>query len=140
MGNYADKKKRAYNFNEALEEGRVNRLNNDFARDTYHKSVSYFVRWTMQSSKPEQERANMRDIERFIDIPDDLTEEVVIDCIDWLNQNVNRESRTLNWSEALKELSEAKKLSHYQSSYIFVRWTQYLDAHNQLAKVIDFTK
>lgn len=137
MNNSQAKKYRAKLHNEKRELSLIRKKNNDFARDNFTVSQSYFIRVTLGNSTPNVVRPDMRDYEK-LPLPQGMTEEMVADCIEHLTNRMNEQGHTMVWQQSLDELFREKSLNGEQAAYAFVQWTQYIDNRKTLAKAIDF--
>ena len=139
MNNHQRKREQARAHNSVYRRVMVSKFNNDYARNNFTISLSYFIRVVHGNSTPNVERKQMRDYDKLLR-PEGLNDEQIAEGITMLNNRSNEQGKYMIWSESIQELSETFDLNGIQASYVFVRWTEYVDNRKTLAKAINFDK
>jgi hypothetical protein len=138
MNNHQRKKEQAKIHNAKRRLALIRKWNNDFARDNFSKSQSYFIRYVLGNSSPKIVRKHMRDGLSDIKPPNGLTQEKTDKCVEFLNQKSSELGENMVWEEVVKELTETHELDTMQATYVFIMWVRYIDNRKNLAKAINF--
>ena len=138
MNNNQRKIQNAFRHNAKYQQTKIDESNNAFLRLKHYGNFIYFAQCVHQLRIINQKRKDMYTRITTDELPKGLTQEILDKCIAYLNEESSRLGTTLMWHRVVDKLLEDYSLNSTQASYIFVRWTEYIDNRKTLAKAIDF--
>jgi hypothetical protein len=140
MTNNQAKRLRAIRHNKLYNSARVRKANNDYARDNFSISVSYYVRVVLGNSNPNKIREDMRKNLSEKASQSSVSKEIEHKCIEFLTHKSNEMGELLVWENVIEELKETFELNPLDATHVFIAWVRYMDNRKILSKAIDFNE